>query len=144
MSKRSFEGYTSTMAWRFKASKYKNAAPIVPKPEACVRDIWYVYTILSLRYICIHLNKCTDGVFFIICCHPPYSSNDDDLRFTSSAYIVLDHIKHMEIILQHLPPLWHSIGSMLVLVWLCCQSMIAAAKARICHYYMGTQTRSQI
>ncbi|XP_046394755.1 coronin-7 isoform X5 [Ischnura elegans] len=27
------------MAWRFKASKYKNAAPIVPKPEACVRDI---------------------------------------------------------------------------------------------------------
>lgn len=28
-----------TMAWRFKASKYKNAAPIVPKPEACVRDV---------------------------------------------------------------------------------------------------------
>lgn len=27
------------MAWRFKASKYKNAAPIVPKPEMCVRDI---------------------------------------------------------------------------------------------------------
>ena len=27
------------MAWRFKASKYKNAAPIVPKPEACIRDI---------------------------------------------------------------------------------------------------------
>lgn len=27
------------MAWRFKASKFKNAAPIVPKPEACVRDI---------------------------------------------------------------------------------------------------------
>lgn len=27
------------MAWRFKASKYKNAAPIVPKPEACVRDV---------------------------------------------------------------------------------------------------------
>ncbi|XP_018326736.1 coronin-7 isoform X2 [Agrilus planipennis] len=27
------------MAWRFKASKYKNAAPIVPKPEAYVRDI---------------------------------------------------------------------------------------------------------
>lgn len=27
------------MAWRFKASKYKNAAPIVPKPEVCVRDI---------------------------------------------------------------------------------------------------------
>lgn len=27
------------MAWRFKASKYKNAAPIVPKPETCVRDI---------------------------------------------------------------------------------------------------------
>lgn len=27
------------MAWRFKASKYKNAAPIVPKPEQCVRDI---------------------------------------------------------------------------------------------------------
>lgn len=30
---------SATMAWRFKASKYKNAAPIVPKPEACVRDI---------------------------------------------------------------------------------------------------------
>lgn len=28
------------MAWRFKASKYKNAAPIVPKPENCVRDIF--------------------------------------------------------------------------------------------------------
>ncbi|XP_039310007.1 coronin-7 isoform X2 [Solenopsis invicta] len=27
------------MAWRFKASKYKNAAPIVPKPEACIRDL---------------------------------------------------------------------------------------------------------
>ncbi|XP_050498139.1 coronin-7 isoform X1 [Diabrotica virgifera virgifera] len=27
------------MAWRFKASKYKNAAPIVPKPENYVRDI---------------------------------------------------------------------------------------------------------
>jgi coronin-7 len=27
------------MAWRFKASKYKNAAPIVPKPEQCIRDI---------------------------------------------------------------------------------------------------------
>ncbi|XP_058442943.1 coronin-7 isoform X3 [Malaya genurostris] len=27
------------MAWRFKASKYKNAAPIVPKPEVCIRDI---------------------------------------------------------------------------------------------------------
>lgn len=27
------------MAWRFKASKFKNATPIVPKPEACVRDI---------------------------------------------------------------------------------------------------------
>nr|CAD7568796.1 unnamed protein product [Timema californicum] len=27
------------MAWRFKASKYKNAAPIVPKPESCIRDI---------------------------------------------------------------------------------------------------------
>lgn len=27
------------MAWRFKASKFKNAAPIVPKPESCVRDI---------------------------------------------------------------------------------------------------------
>ncbi|XP_023703950.1 coronin-7 isoform X3 [Cryptotermes secundus] len=27
------------MAWRFKASKYKNAAPVVPKPEACIRDI---------------------------------------------------------------------------------------------------------
>ncbi|KAF4529652.1 hypothetical protein B566_EDAN017985 [Ephemera danica] len=27
------------MAWRFKASKYKNATPILPKPEACVRDI---------------------------------------------------------------------------------------------------------
>lgn len=30
---------THTMAWRFKASKYKNAAPIVPKAEACVREI---------------------------------------------------------------------------------------------------------
>ncbi|XP_052900121.1 coronin-7 isoform X2 [Anopheles moucheti] len=28
------------MAWRFKASKYKNATPIVPKPEACIRDIF--------------------------------------------------------------------------------------------------------
>ncbi|CAG9819814.1 unnamed protein product [Phaedon cochleariae] len=27
------------MAWRFKASKYKNAAPIIPKPENYVRDI---------------------------------------------------------------------------------------------------------
>nr|CAI5857098.1 unnamed protein product [Callosobruchus analis] len=27
------------MAWRFKASKYKNAAPTVPKPENYVRDI---------------------------------------------------------------------------------------------------------
>lgn len=27
------------MSWRFKASKYKNAAPIVPKPENYVRDI---------------------------------------------------------------------------------------------------------
>lgn len=27
------------MAWRFKASKYKNAAPIVPKPETYIRDI---------------------------------------------------------------------------------------------------------
>ncbi|GJQ82345.1 hypothetical protein Trydic_g416 [Trypoxylus dichotomus] len=27
------------MAWRFKASKYKNAAPIVPKPETYVRDV---------------------------------------------------------------------------------------------------------
>lgn len=27
------------MAWRFKASKYKNAAPIVPKLETCIRDI---------------------------------------------------------------------------------------------------------
>ncbi|ENN74720.1 hypothetical protein YQE_08702, partial [Dendroctonus ponderosae] len=27
------------MAWRFKASKYKNAAPIVPKPDTYVRDI---------------------------------------------------------------------------------------------------------
>nr|XP_018900731.1 PREDICTED: coronin-7 isoform X1 [Bemisia tabaci]XP_018900732.1 PREDICTED: coronin-7 isoform X1 [Bemisia tabaci] len=27
------------MAWRFKASKYKNAAPLVPKPENCIRDI---------------------------------------------------------------------------------------------------------
>lgn len=27
------------MAWRFKASKYKNAAPLVPKPEQCIRDI---------------------------------------------------------------------------------------------------------
>lgn len=27
------------MAWRFKASKYKNAAPIVPKPELCIRDV---------------------------------------------------------------------------------------------------------
>ncbi|CAO1339123.1 unnamed protein product [Diamesa serratosioi] len=27
------------MAWRFKASKYKNATPIVPKPEMCIRDI---------------------------------------------------------------------------------------------------------
>ncbi|XP_023292448.2 coronin-7 isoform X4 [Lucilia cuprina] len=27
------------MAWRFKASKYKNAAPIVPKAEACIREI---------------------------------------------------------------------------------------------------------
>ncbi|KAL1116265.1 hypothetical protein AAG570_005760 [Ranatra chinensis] len=27
------------MAWRFKASKFKNATPMVPKPEACVRDI---------------------------------------------------------------------------------------------------------
>ncbi|XP_060530155.1 coronin-7 isoform X2 [Cylas formicarius] len=27
------------MAWRFKASKYKNATPIVPKPETYVRDI---------------------------------------------------------------------------------------------------------
>ncbi|XP_059474037.1 coronin-7 [Neocloeon triangulifer] len=25
--------------WRFKASKFKNAAPTVPKPEACIRDI---------------------------------------------------------------------------------------------------------
>jgi coronin-7 len=32
--------YVNTgMAWRFKASKYKNAAPIVPKPENYVRDI---------------------------------------------------------------------------------------------------------
>lgn len=31
--------HTHTMAWRFKASKYKNAAPIVPKAEACVREI---------------------------------------------------------------------------------------------------------
>lgn len=30
---------TTKMAWRFKASKFKNAAPIVPKPESCVRDI---------------------------------------------------------------------------------------------------------
>uniref|UniRef100_A0A182QAX7 Coronin n=1 Tax=Anopheles farauti TaxID=69004 RepID=A0A182QAX7_9DIPT len=28
------------MAWRFKASKYKNATPIVPKPESCIRDIF--------------------------------------------------------------------------------------------------------
>uniref|UniRef100_A0A182VT39 Coronin n=1 Tax=Anopheles minimus TaxID=112268 RepID=A0A182VT39_9DIPT len=28
------------MAWRFKASKYKNATPIVPKPETCIRDIF--------------------------------------------------------------------------------------------------------
>ncbi|CAH1716526.1 unnamed protein product [Chironomus riparius] len=27
------------MAWRFKASKYKNSVPIVPKIEECVRDI---------------------------------------------------------------------------------------------------------
>ncbi|XP_049826168.1 coronin-7 isoform X2 [Aethina tumida] len=27
------------MAWRFKASKYKNATPIVPKPETYIRDI---------------------------------------------------------------------------------------------------------
>ncbi|KAL0269014.1 UNVERIFIED_CONTAM: hypothetical protein PYX00_010761 [Menopon gallinae] len=27
------------MAWRFKASKYKNAVPVVPKPENCIRDI---------------------------------------------------------------------------------------------------------
>lgn len=27
------------MAWRFKASKYKNAAPVVPKPETYIRDI---------------------------------------------------------------------------------------------------------
>lgn len=27
------------MAWRFKASKYKNATPVVPKPETYVRDI---------------------------------------------------------------------------------------------------------
>lgn len=27
------------MAWRFKASKYKNAVPVVPKPESCVRDL---------------------------------------------------------------------------------------------------------
>ncbi|CRK99981.1 CLUMA_CG013274, isoform B [Clunio marinus] len=27
------------MAWRFKASKYKNSTPIVPKPELCIRDI---------------------------------------------------------------------------------------------------------
>uniref|UniRef100_A0A182PL45 Coronin n=1 Tax=Anopheles epiroticus TaxID=199890 RepID=A0A182PL45_9DIPT len=33
-------GTADTMAWRFKASKYKNAAPIVPKPEACIRDIF--------------------------------------------------------------------------------------------------------
>lgn len=37
-SKSSFE-ILFQMAWRFKASKYKNAAPIVPKPENCVRDI---------------------------------------------------------------------------------------------------------
>ena len=29
----------SKMAWRFKASKYKNAAPIVPKFEAQIRDL---------------------------------------------------------------------------------------------------------
>ncbi|XP_051175953.1 coronin-7 isoform X1 [Leptopilina boulardi] len=28
------------MAWRFKASKYKNAAPIVPKSESWIRDIF--------------------------------------------------------------------------------------------------------
>ena len=27
------------MAWRFKASKYKNAAPITPKSENCIRDL---------------------------------------------------------------------------------------------------------
>ncbi len=27
------------MAWRFKASKYKNAAPVVPKFEAHIRDL---------------------------------------------------------------------------------------------------------
>ena len=27
------------MAWRFKASKYKNAAPIVPKFEQHIRDL---------------------------------------------------------------------------------------------------------
>lgn len=31
--------YQAKMAWRFKASKYKNATPIVPKPETYVRDI---------------------------------------------------------------------------------------------------------
>jgi coronin-7 len=27
------------MSWRFKASKYKNAAPKVPKPDEWVRDL---------------------------------------------------------------------------------------------------------
>lgn len=38
--KEKFESIYIEMAWRFKASKYKNAAPIVPKPEVCVRDVW--------------------------------------------------------------------------------------------------------
>ena len=38
------------MAWRFKASKYKNAAPIVPKFEQHIRDL--VSTVLAmLRYV---------------------------------------------------------------------------------------------
>ena len=40
------------MAWRFKASKYKNAAPIVPKFEQHIRDLVSV----SNQY-------CSEGIY---------------------------------------------------------------------------------
>jgi len=32
-------GYVQIMSWRFKASKYKNAAPKIPKPDEWLREL---------------------------------------------------------------------------------------------------------
>lgn len=63
------------MAWRFKASKYKNAAPIVPKLETCIRDIcvgsYQTYgNNIAASAAFMAFNWEHAGKFFLILIHP--------------------------------------------------------------------------